>query len=181
MRSANSRRCSRAVLLGLGVSLTAAQLPAQAARSFTAGVRLGISSTETSILQREVFVNRDLHWRWNVGRDVSIRPRLEFTSGYIERDDEYGYVGTIGPAVVIRRSGLPVLASLGTRPTVLSRSAFGDHDLGIRFQITSHVGLDWQAHPRVAVGYRIQHSSNAGLAEHNPGLNMHFIGATYRF
>ncbi len=181
MPSDNSRRHRRAVLLGLGVSLAATQLPAQEATNLTAGMRLGISSTETSILEREVFVNRDLHWLWSIGPNVSIRPRLEFTSGYIERDDEYGYVGTVGPAVVIRRRGLPVFVNAGARPTVLSKSAFGDHDLGMRFLMTSHVGVDWQAHPRVAVGYRVQHASNGGLAEHNPGLNMHFIGATYRF
>jgi hypothetical protein len=163
------------------LSLAATPLAAQGTTAFTTGVRLGISSTETSIHQSEVFLNRDLRLLWKVGANVSIRPRLEFTSGLITRDDEYAYVVTIGPAVVAWHSRLPVFVNAGTRPTFLSKSAFGDHDLGVRFQITSHVGVDWRARSRAGLGYRVQHTSNAGLAEHNPGLNMHFVSVTFRF
>ncbi|MBN2506206.1 MAG: acyloxyacyl hydrolase [Verrucomicrobia bacterium] len=181
MRFNNNSHRGRRLLLAVGVLLATVPLPAHETNLFSAGVRAGVSSSNNSIWQYEGFLNRDLPWVWSLGRQWRLWPRLELTSGTLVRSDEFGYVGSLGPSLVIGQGALPVSANIGCRPTGLSRYTFGERDLGIRFQITSHVGMDWRVHARWEVGYRFQHMSNGGMAKPNPGLNVHFVSAAFRF
>lgn len=176
-----TRHGGRLLLLGPGVLLAASELPAQETNFYSAGVRGGVASSETSFYQCEAFVNRDFRWRGTLGSHWSLQPRMELTSGFLTRYNDYDYVGTFGPSLVIRHSQLPLFVNCGSRVTYLSQSAFGNRDFGIHLQFTSHCGIDWKVVDRWEVGYRFQHMSNGGFGEPNPGLNVHMIGAAYRF
>jgi hypothetical protein len=69
----------------------------------------------------------------------------------------------------------------GFSPTFLSRHVFSEKDVGTYVQFTSHVGLNWDFAAHWQLAYRFEHISNAGLSSHNPGLNLHVFGLTYRF
>jgi hypothetical protein len=53
---------------------------------------------------------------------------------------------------------------------------------GEHLQFTSFVtlGVEFGAKRNLAVAYRIQHMSNAGINEPNPGLNVHMLEFSYR-
>jgi hypothetical protein len=178
-----SRKCGIRFpwFLGMGILLLCISSPGQETNQFAVGIRGGVASSETSFFECEAFVNRDLHRRWDLGAGFWIRPRLEFTSGLLTRYSEYGYVGTLGPGVVLRYDKLPLSVNAGSRLTYLSQSAFGNRDFGIHFQFTTHCGIDWHVFGPWEIGYRFQHMSNGGLGKPNPGLNMHLFGGAYRF
>jgi hypothetical protein len=71
--------------------------------------------------------------------------------------------------------------SMGINPTVISKDEFGDEELGGPFQFTSHIGLNVVFYDHYSLGYRLQHMSNAGFYDHNPGVNMHMLEVEYRF
>ena len=58
---------------------------------------------------------------------------------------------------------------------------FGTLDIGGGFQFISRVGVDWRIEEDWRVGYRYEHTSNAGLNEPNPGLNFHVLGVAWMF
>ncbi|MCC5811432.1 MAG: acyloxyacyl hydrolase [Ectothiorhodospiraceae bacterium] len=81
---------------------------------------------------------------------------------------------TVGAGVGawLRSPAAPVSFGLGTGPTYLSRTSLGDHDYGGNWQFTSHAGVRLALGPHVTLGYRIQHTSNAGLYSPNNGYDL---------
>jgi hypothetical protein len=67
-------------------------------------------------------------------------------------------------------------------PTVLTKHEFEGRDLGEHLQFTSYLalGVECGAKRNLAVAYRIQHISNAGINEPNPGLNVYMLEFSYR-
>lgn len=70
--------------------------------------------------------------------------------------------------------GLDTTIWAGTGPTVLSNDQLGENRLGGRFHFTSHlaVGIDPTGTRRWQPSIGIYHVSNAGLQERNPGFEM---------
>ena len=149
----------------------------------SAGVRVGcsLSSFSDPFLQSEIYSAWEVPWECDVGKQWRFMPKLEMSLGGLTGHGESGFVGTLGPVVVLRPKDAPVYLEGGFRPTVLSREVFGDRDLGSHFQFTSHLGLGWDLSDRWTLSYRFQHTSNAGLGHANPGLNMNLVGLGYRF
>lgn len=150
---------------------------------YSVGVRSGFSSSDYP----RPFVQSELFGKWllprerRFGSNWSLRPRLEVTAGSLWGHGETGFVGTLGPALVLKSNRFPVAIDAGVRPTVISREVYADRDFGIPFQFTSHGGLEWDANPRWKLSYRFQHMSNAGLGGSNPGLNTHMFGVEFKF
>jgi hypothetical protein len=94
------------------------------------------------------------------------------------RERIYGQRGT---DTVLRYKNFPVSLEGGSSSALISAHEFGDLDLGDTFQFTTHAGLNWDITRRWRLGYRYQHTSNAVLANHNPGLNLHSFGLSYVF
>ncbi|MEM9209168.1 MAG: acyloxyacyl hydrolase, partial [Pseudomonadota bacterium] len=72
---------------------------------------------------------------------------------------------------------------LGFSPTLVSRSRFDGRELGGHFHFTSSlsVGASFGRFDRYALSLRAQHTSNGGLNEDNPGLDMVGVNFTVRF
>jgi hypothetical protein len=151
------------------------------------GVRGGFSATDFDdwFYQGEAFVNWDLPWEWEYWENWPIGTQLDFAAGGLTGKGETGFVATLAPALTIGREDSPFSFGVGVGPTVLSREIFGDADFvdfGYPLQFTSYLGVKYDVNSRLALSYRLQHMSNAGLGSRdNPGLNLHSFGIGYRF
>jgi hypothetical protein len=149
----------------------------------SAGLRGGFGSEngDGAFHNYEAFAKVALPWRWNWGSDWGLQTGLDFSAGLLQRSGEGGFMGQAGPCFAIGSKSFPISLELGSNPTLLSRHHFKGKDLGSVFQFTSYAGLQAKLGEHVALGYRFQHTSNAGLGDPNPGLNMHVFSLAYRF
>ena len=147
------------------------------------GVRCGILSHSSAhrFIQTELWAACNLTDLLDIGRKWSLQFQLDSSAGWLSGRGADAFVGGVGPALEIGRERLPISLRGGVSPTFLSRDSFGNKDFGILFQLTSHVGVEVHVLPRVDIGYRFQHMSNAGLGLHNPGLNLHMFSLSYAF
>jgi hypothetical protein len=175
------RCCSLA--FGLGLIGAATRMAAEDTNVFSLGARSGFSSTDFGdpFWQTEAFATYDWRKPWQLVSPWTLTPRLEGTLGDLSRNGENGFVGTMGPVVVLRYGQFPLVLDAGIRVTILSRMVYDNRDFGYPLQFTSHAGLIWEISSRWQMSYRFQHMSNAGLGSSNPGLNTHMLGVGYRF
>lgn len=152
-------------------------------RPESVGVRGGFSANESSreFNEAQAFMNWSLPWSWDLGKKWHLDPRLDLSVGWLGDNSHDAVIGSVGPSLALGREGLPVALEGGISPTFLSRTHFASKDFEPSVQFTTHVGLRWDFARHWSVGYRFEHMSNAGLAAHNPGLNMHIFGVSYRF
>jgi hypothetical protein len=154
----------------------------------SAGIRFGFPGGDaTGFYQGEAFVDWNLPWKWDLGRDWKLQTRVDLSAGCLGKSNDHAAVGTVGPILALGHGHLPVWLEGGSSPTLISRDSYGQppqsvaKDFGDPFQFTSHIGVYWNVATRVRVGYRFQHMSNAGIASPNPGLNLNFFYASYLF
>ena len=129
----------------------------------------------------DAFTNWKLPWGWDLGKQWRLQTGLEITGGWLTDVGKDAAVGSLGPHLTLSWGRLPITLRGGVSPTLLSSHEFSDADLGINFQFTTHVGVDWNFARHWSVGYRYEHISNADISPSNPGLNMSLLGLTYRF
>lgn len=153
------------------------------AQNYLVGVRGGTSfeSDAGEIQQADLFAAKYLPWIWGSGNRLTIKPRWEASVGFLHDNGQQGFVGTSGPILELRAGKFPVTLEGGVSLTALSRYEFPDRDLGGWFQFTDHVGLNWHITKQFTVGWRYQHTSNAGICRRNPGLNLQMLSASYAF
>ena len=106
---------------------------------------------------------------------------LEGTAGALTRSEAFGLVATAGPLVRLRHDNWPLFISVGLRGTLLGRNQYGDLNFGESLQFTSHIGAGLAMHKRFMIEYRLEHMSNAGLSQSNPGLNLHTFAFSITF
>ncbi len=147
------------------------------------GARYGLSMFQTgnTLYEGEVFVDFNLPWRWNLGKDWSLQTKLNLSAGVIGGGGENAAEGTVGPALQLFPPNFPVSVEAGSSPTMMSKDIFGNIDMGTLFQFTTYIGFNLDITKHIRLGYRFQHISNAGLSQHNPGINMNMIALSYVF
>ena len=146
------------------------------------GGRIGLSPNQhgRDFRQAEGFVDCNLPWKWDLGKEWYLQSRLDFSAGWLANSVDDAAVFTTGPSFLVGRQRLPFSFEVGFSPTLLSNHDFGTRNFGTPFQFTSHFGLNWDlGHFRV--GYRFQHMSNADISQNNPGLSMQMVALSYRF
>jgi lipid A 3-O-deacylase len=172
-------------MAGFAICLVLWSTPSSGAsfRLDSVGVRGGSSLVDgsSSFNETQGFVNCSLPWLWDLGKEWSVQPRLDFSAGWLGNRSKDAVIGTIGPTLVLRRERLPFSLEAGTGPTLLSRHNFPSSDLGSAVQFSTFVGLNWEFARHWSVGYRFDHISNAGISSPNPGLRMHLFSVSYRF
>jgi hypothetical protein len=147
------------------------------------GIRGGISDNrnDNNFYQVEAFSIWNMPWSWALGAGWSLTPYLEANAGMIRASDNSAFVGSAGPGIYFTGFKETTRIFMGVNPTVISKHQFGSDDLGGAVQFTSHIGIDFSVTRHIAIGYRLQHMSNAGLYSPNPGVNMHMLEVGYRF
>jgi hypothetical protein len=123
----------------------------------------------------------NLPWRWILGDNWPLQSRLDASAGWLGRVGTDAAMVTLGPTLVLHYKELPVSLEGGASLTGLTQDKFGSKNLGTRFQITSHVGVNWDFASHLRASYHFQHMSNAGIREPNPGLNLHVFAVSYLF
>ncbi|HXU76527.1 MAG TPA: acyloxyacyl hydrolase [Methylomirabilota bacterium] len=149
----------------------------------SAGARFGFGAGDASrdFRSGEAFLNCNLPLLWEPATSLFLSIRIDFSAGWLGRGDENASMASVGPTLVLRYKDIPISLEAGSSSTVMSAHDFGDLDLGDTFQFTTHAGLNWEITRHWRLGYRFQHTSNAGLANKNPGLNLHSFGVSYVF
>jgi len=165
-------------LLAMIPTLRAGELPPE-----SAGLRAGFSTRPANdrFVQTELFTDWNLPWNLDWDKNWRLQSQLELSAGWLNRQHADAFVGSLGPQLRLRRNALQLQFTAGVNLTLLSRHAFGDWNLGSPVQFTSHAGLHWSLNPRWEIGYRLQHMSNGGFRQPNPGLNLHMFSVSYHF
>jgi hypothetical protein len=120
-------------------------------------------------------------WRLESHRGWLCQTRIELSAGCLNGQDHKGFVGTLGPNWLLGNKHFPLFFDFGSSFTYLSRHQYGPTDFGVPLQFTTHVGGQLRLGSRVSLLYRLQHMSNAGQEEPNPGLDLHMFGVEYHF
>lgn len=148
----------------------------------TVGLRLGFDHDEKVSLQSyELYETSDPQWSWDLGEKASAGIGYEAAVGALAGEGEVAAYIHFGCALELAHEALPVTLVLTTGPSLYSEDTFGDLDIGGHIHFTSSAGLNWQMCDDWAIEYRFQHTSNAGLEDDNPGVNMHAIAMSYSF
>ena len=72
-------------------------------------------------------------------------------------------------------------ADIGIAPTLFSDSRHGERNLGGHFHFTSFVSVGMRLDRSSSLSLRIQHTSNGGIRDTNPGMDMLGLEFSYNF
>jgi len=173
------------------LSLFAGMLPAtcQSAESGwnEAGVRMGIQATPKSkfFRQYEAFGVYGLPWDWRNSSGWGLTPQANGAVGIIDVGRETSFIGSVGTALNLNKTGSGLSTKLGINANILERRHVGGQDFGSVLQFGAYLGLAYCFNNTIKVGYRIQHISNGHIfyPEYtpNPGLDMHLFSTSVVF
>lgn len=172
------------ILVASGVTLMAGE--AWAGRtSLEAGLRAGssINEEDESFNQYDMVVQYGLPWSWVWGDALQVDTNAAASIGVLEGGDDAGLVGSLGFEFVFSRARgqCPFEIRAGSALTLISEHQYGDEDLGGPVQFTHHISLYYWLLENLSVMARVQHMSNAGIYDENPGLDMIMLGLICRF
>ena len=130
-----------------------------------------------------------LSYRVNtVSRSFWVPSKLDFTAGRLERGNDSALFVSFGPTYrfnINMNKSEPGrwFMDIGSHPTYVSKSQFGGKPLGGNFFFTSYLGLGAYLDRQRKTGLllRYQHTSNAGLSNSNPGVDMLGLTFSYHF
>ncbi len=146
------------------------------------GLRVGIDmESSADITSYEIYSVIGTPWQWNFRHARELLLELELAGGVLDGEDETGGLFKIAPQLRFQSTDFPVDVVISSGPAYVSEEKFGDLNLGGEFQFMSTLGIDWKLNDRWTIGYRFEHTSNAGIHDENDGLNMHAIGVGYIF
>jgi hypothetical protein len=148
------------------------------------GLRGGTENSKSNLDEDyhavEVYLLRPLPWSLRLAKQAALSSRFDFGATYLAGGGEKSGMLAAGADLVLGLWDGGGEFEIGFRPTWLFDHTYGDDNFGGGMQFTSHAGLaiSWQC---LVFNYRLQHTSNAGIYENNPGLNLHMVGLGYRF
>lgn len=130
--------------------------------------------------QYEVFLTHSLPWR-RIGETWSFFTHLDMTAGMIADSEKTTSIGSIGPRFGFHQNDGPMIVDIGSRVTLV-----GDDKLGVRVldgpvHFSSHARIGFRLFKKTEIGFRLQHMSNAGLSNRNPGLDLFVIDVGHYF
>jgi lipid A 3-O-deacylase len=152
-----------------------------AVEKFAIGFRAGINDNlnEEIFRKYEFLFNYTLPWAWHSKSGWILASRLDFTAAALNSAGTTGFLGSLGPALLVTRQGGRLLLELGISPAYLSQDIYGKEDMSGNIQFFTHGGVSLRIIRSLWVGYEFQHISNAGIEQPNPGLNMHCVQIAY--
>lgn len=114
--------------------------------------------------------------------------KLDLAAGRLERGSDSALFVSFGPTYrfnMNKNKNAPGrwFMDIGLHPTYVSKSQFGGKPLGGKFFFTSFLGLGAYLDRQRKIGLllRYQHTSNAGLSNSNPGVDMLGLTFSYHF
>jgi hypothetical protein len=109
--------------------------------------------------------------------------RIEIALGVVDGSGRARPFVSVGPVWRLNHPEAPAFVEIGFRPTALGGSSVGNEELGGNLHFTSSVavGRDFDRGPLARIALRIQHLSNGGLRDRNPGLDLVGLNFVSRF
>ncbi len=112
--------------------------------------------------------------------------KLDFAAGQLERGSDSALFVSLGPAYrfdISKSDASRWFTEFGIQPTFVNKSHFGGKPLGGNFFFTSYLGLGAYLDRQKKTSFllRYQHTSNAGLSNSNPGVDMLRLTISYHF
>lgn len=151
------------------------------ARADTFGIRAGSSLDRFGFSSAEVYWQRQLALTWGDSRSWHTDSQLELRGGRINGGGDSLTVAGAAFNLWLRHPNAPISLGVGTGPTYLSKSRLAGRDFGGHWQFTTHIAAQLRLGANLQLGYRIQHTSNAGLRSPNYGYNLHVLDVQVRF
>jgi hypothetical protein len=147
--------------------------PPDPARRHDSGLRLatgdGVDTAEFYVRWPAPWLEKHLVEPYLAGRTVA---RWETALSYWSGKNDHAVVFALGPTFEYPLAHERWALTFGIQPTLFSDYASESRDLGGPFEFTSHVGVRWRPAPDWYLGARVQHTSNAGIYENNPGVDL---------
>jgi lipid A 3-O-deacylase len=147
------------------------------------GVRFGFAEVVEGedFNQLEIAATYRLPWTRRLDQGWTLESRINASAGALHHDGgDTAAIVTIGPGLAWVSPSQQYTIEAGISPTLVSKHEFGEADFGGNFQFTSFIGLNSRLGERTTATFRVQHMSNAGIYNHNPGLNHIMLGINYR-
>ncbi len=112
--------------------------------------------------------------------------RLDFSAGWLERGSNASAFVSAGPSYrwhMNKSDRSKWFVDFGMHPTFISQSRFEGKNLGGEVFFTSNLGLGVYLgrQRKTSLLLRYQHTSNAGLNDRNPGVDMLGLAFSYNF
>lgn len=105
----------------------------------------------------------------------------EFNAGRVSRSGDAMYTGGAGVGGWLTSPAQPISFGIGTGPTYISERRLGGREFGGNWQFTSHAAVRLRVADQLSIGYRIQHTSNAGLYSPNQGYDIQALEVRLSF
>ncbi|MCK5697764.1 MAG: acyloxyacyl hydrolase [Gammaproteobacteria bacterium] len=131
--------------------------------------------------QWEVTTTYSLPWHWQLGENWEIKTQATASLGILDGEGRQATIFTIGPNFVLMSPYKKLNFEVGINPTWMSKDKFKKVNFGSKFQFTSSLGINYSISEYLIIKIRVQHMSNAGISNHNPGLNQGMLGIGYHF
>ncbi|MFZ6032668.1 MULTISPECIES: acyloxyacyl hydrolase [unclassified Melioribacter] len=143
------------------------------------GIRTGINNTHKKDLDLSVF-EIFLHTAPpvyslmdNIFAPLNISFEIAF--GMIREKTNSSLMFSMGPTLNLINYKNIFSVSTGLKPSLTTNHIFNNFDLGGTLNFKSHIAVNVSPNKKIILGYRLEHISNAGLYQKNPGLNIHYV------
>jgi hypothetical protein len=175
--------------LCVGLLFVAAVARADDIRLWNAGVRGGAAGPnvlggdeDEDFQQYDVFATATLPWGWYHESGWGVRWLLQGSAGVLAGGGDAGFIGTLVPLLAIGHREGRLSLDGGVGAAVLSRAEFGEQDFGGPLQVVATFGLRVPVYGRFAIGYRMQHVSDARIyGDEGNGADLHMLEVSYGF
>lgn len=152
-------------LMGLG--------PWGGAESVELGMRFGNEpGGDQAFHSRELFIAEQIPFPVGSVAGWDVETRIEARVGRLRGGGDALRHGGFSLGVRLRDPNSPLVFGVGSGPTWMTETTLGDRDFGGPWQFTSHLVIQFRLSDALRFGYRIQHTSNAGLSSPNEGVDI---------
>ncbi len=138
----------------------------------------------TDIEHYEIFFREPLPFQRVFDSGLRLLSVVELGAALIREadsdNDEAGRFSALPQLILIPHPNVNIFAGIGAG-FMVGNTKFTEHDLGGSFLLNSKAGIQFLLGGHFSIGYFYYHQSNAGIYDHNRGLNMHNVLLSYSF
>lgn len=148
-------------------------LPWGPAGALELGIRIGGElGGRQAFDSRELFVASRIPVGGGTAARWEMEPVVEAHLGRLRSHGDTLRHAGVSLGLRLRHPGGVLVIGAGIGPTWMSDTVLGTRDYGGPWQFTSHLVVQLRLSDALRFGYRIQHTSNAGLSSPNPGVDI---------
>lgn len=164
------------------VALPALAVPQAVMAAGELGVRAGIGADGNDYSSREIYWRpAGLGPRFGDRRGWHLAGFTEFNAARVRLGGDAMSTAGVSVGAWLTSPAQPLSFGLGTGPTYISERRLGRREFGGHWQFTSHAAVRLRVADNLSIGYRIQHTSNAGRRSPNQGYDIQALEVRLSF